>query len=112
MFVLVTAKRFGLFGQNRCITLCVWFSADAHRTVMHSVELKRTNLQKLRRELEQLEQETETKLSDIDNGNIQVKVLPSFLCCFLAVCVMSFACCLFFCVCCPDLLVFSGVGWG
>ena len=65
-------------------------SADAHRTVMHSVELKRTNLQKLRRELEQLEQETETKLADIDNGNIQVKVkhfgLLSLLCSLSSAC--------------------------
>ncbi|XP_070190790.1 intersectin-1-like isoform X2 [Littorina saxatilis] len=53
--------------------------SDAHRTVMHSVELKKTNIQKLRRELEQLEQETETKLVDIDNGNIQVKSLQSLV---------------------------------
>ncbi|XP_076444940.1 intersectin-1-like isoform X4 [Babylonia areolata] len=53
--------------------------SDAHRTVMHSVELKKTNMQKLRRELEQLEQETETKLVDIDNGNIQLKSLQSLV---------------------------------
>ena len=41
---------------------------------MHSVELKRTNIQKLKSELQQIERDTETRLSDIDNGNIQLKV--------------------------------------
>ena len=78
------------------------FSADTHRTVMHSVELKRTNLQKLRRELEQLEQETETKLVDIDNGNIQVKVRLTSLAHLHSGCVSLF--CLLFSASCFCLL--------
>ncbi|XP_025096778.1 intersectin-1-like isoform X2 [Pomacea canaliculata] len=53
--------------------------SDTHRTVMHSVELKRTNVQKLRRELEQLEQETETHLVDIDSDNVQLKSLSGLV---------------------------------
>lgn len=52
---------------------------------MHSVELKRTNVQKLRRELEQLEQETETHLVDIDSDNVQLKV--SFISSEILICI-------------------------
>lgn len=74
---------------------------------MHSVELKKTALQRLKKDIEQMEKETETKLADIDTQNAQLKVntltglfvvknifngknLPSeafqekFLCCFIS----------------------------
>ena len=52
----------------------VFFSAETHRTMMHSVELKKTTVQRLKKDLEQLEKETETKLVDIDTQNAQLKV--------------------------------------
>jgi len=42
--------------------------------MMHSVELKKTTVQRLKKDLEQLEKETETKLVDIDTQNAQLKV--------------------------------------
>ena len=41
---------------------------------MHSVELKKTNVQRLKKELEQIERETENKLTEIDKNNAQIKV--------------------------------------
>lgn len=52
----------------------VVLSADAHRTVLHGVELKKTSLQKLRKELENIERETESKLLEIDKHNAELEV--------------------------------------
>jgi hypothetical protein len=42
--------------------------------MMHSVELKKTSVQRLKRDLEQLEKDTATKLADIDTQNTQFNV--------------------------------------
>eukprot|EP00105_Crassostrea_gigas_P039469 XP_019923617.1 PREDICTED: intersectin-1 isoform X3 [Crassostrea gigas] len=47
--------------------------SDAHRTVLHGVELKKTSLQKLKKELENIERETESKLLDIDKNNAELE---------------------------------------
>ncbi|ESO89239.1 hypothetical protein LOTGIDRAFT_106084, partial [Lottia gigantea] len=47
--------------------------SDTHRTVMHSVEQKKTNVLKLKKELEQIEKDTETRLTEIDQFNIDLK---------------------------------------
>ncbi|KAK6187699.1 hypothetical protein SNE40_005666 [Patella caerulea] len=47
--------------------------SDTHRTVMHSVEQKKTNVQKMKKELEQIEKDTETKLTEIDQFNLDLK---------------------------------------
>ena len=41
---------------------------------MHSVELKKTTIQKLKKELETIERDTETRLVEIDNTNSELKV--------------------------------------
>jgi len=48
--------------------------AETYRTVLHSVELKKTTIQKLKKELEQSERDTEAKLIEIDNTNTELKV--------------------------------------
>lgn len=53
---------------------CIIFVADAHRTVLHGVELKKTSLQKLKKELENIERETESKLLEIDKNNAELEV--------------------------------------
>lgn len=50
------------------------FVAETHRTMMHSVELKRTSVQRLKKDLEEIEKETETRLLDIDKSNTEIKV--------------------------------------
>lgn len=47
--------------------------SDAHRTVLHGVELKKTSLQKLKKELENIERETESKLLEIDKNNAELE---------------------------------------
>ncbi|XP_067673964.1 intersectin-1-like isoform X4 [Haliotis asinina] len=47
--------------------------SDTYRTVMHSVEAKKTNVQRLRKEMERIERETESKLTEIDASNAQLK---------------------------------------
>ena len=42
--------------------------------MMHSVELKRTSVQRLKKDLEQIEKQTETRLSEIDQSNNEIKV--------------------------------------
>lgn len=54
------------------------FEADAHRTVLHGVELKKTSLQKLKKELENIERETESKLLDIDKNNAELEVSKQY----------------------------------
>ena len=49
--------------------------AETYRTVLHSVELKKTTLQRSRKELEQTERDTEAKLIEIDNTNTELKNL-------------------------------------
>jgi len=41
---------------------------------MHSVELKKTSVAKLKKDLQQIEKETEAKLADIDTQNAKAKV--------------------------------------
>lgn len=41
---------------------------------MHSVELKKTAIQRLKKEVEQLESDTEAHLGEIDCGNAELKV--------------------------------------
>lgn len=55
------------------------FEADAHRTVLHGVELKKTSLQKLKKELENIERETESKLQEIDINNAELEVSKKIL---------------------------------
>ena len=50
------------------------FAAETHRTMMHSVELKRTSVQRLKKDMEEIEKETETKLTEIDQSNNEIKV--------------------------------------
>jgi hypothetical protein len=52
--------------------------AETYRTVLHSVELKKTTLQRSRKELEQTERDTEAKLIEIDNTNTELKVFCFF----------------------------------
>ncbi|XP_035825622.1 intersectin-1 [Aplysia californica] len=47
--------------------------SDAHRTVMHSVDTKRTRIQQLNKEVEQLESDTEARLGEIDCNNAELK---------------------------------------
>ncbi|XP_071112496.1 intersectin-1-like [Haliotis cracherodii] len=47
--------------------------SDTYRTVMHSVEAKKTNVQRLRKEMERIERDTESKLTEIDASNAQLK---------------------------------------
>ncbi|XP_046329518.2 intersectin-1-like isoform X4 [Haliotis rufescens] len=47
--------------------------SDTYRTVMHSVEAKKTNVQRLRKEMERIERDTESKLTEIDASNVQLK---------------------------------------
>lgn len=54
------------------------FEADAHRTVLHGVELKKTSLQKLKKELENIERETESKLLEIDKNNAELEVSEKY----------------------------------
>lgn len=56
------------------IDMCRFFVAETHRTMMHSVELKKTSVQRLKKDLEQIEKDTETKLADIDTQNSQLAV--------------------------------------
>ena len=57
------------------------FAAETHRTMMHSVELKRTSVQRLKKDMEEIEKETETKLTEIDQSNNEIKVsIRVFLC--------------------------------
>jgi hypothetical protein len=42
--------------------------------VQNSVDTKKSNIDKLKKDLQQAEKDTETRLTDIDNGNIQLKV--------------------------------------
>ena len=42
--------------------------------MMHSVELKRTSVQRLKKDLEEIEKDTETRLLDIDKSNTEIKV--------------------------------------
>lgn len=49
-------------------------AADAHRTIANSVELKKASIQKLKRELEKIESDTEVKLREIDGSNTELKV--------------------------------------
>ncbi|CAG2198569.1 ITSN [Mytilus edulis] len=49
--------------------------AETYRTVLHSVEQKKTTIQKLKKELETLERDTEARLLEIDNTNTELKVL-------------------------------------
>ncbi|KAL4232905.1 Intersectin 1 (SH3 domain protein) [Mactra antiquata] len=46
--------------------------SETHRTMMHSVEVKKTSVQKLKKDLEQLERETELKLAEIDTQNTKL----------------------------------------
>ncbi|XP_064618193.1 intersectin-1-like isoform X1 [Liolophura sinensis] len=47
--------------------------ADTHRTVQHSIDHKKTTIQKLKKELEQIEKTTAKKLEEIDESNSQLK---------------------------------------
>ncbi|XP_076079653.1 intersectin-1-like isoform X1 [Mytilus galloprovincialis] len=49
--------------------------AETYRTVLHSVEQKKTTIQKLKKELETIERDTESRLLEIDNTNTELKVL-------------------------------------
>ena len=42
--------------------------------MMHSVELKRTSVQRLKKDLEEIEKQTETRLTEIDQANTEIKV--------------------------------------
>ena len=44
-------------------------AGDTYRTVMHSYNSKQQMIEKMRRQLEQLEQDTATKLEEIDKCN-------------------------------------------
>lgn len=46
--------------------------------MMHSVELKRTSVQRLKKDLEEMEKETETKLVEIDQAHTEIKVSCEF----------------------------------
>ncbi|XP_052810180.1 intersectin-1-like isoform X1 [Mya arenaria] len=47
--------------------------SETHRTMMHSVELKKMSVQKLKKDLEQIEKDTEARLADIDTQNVKHK---------------------------------------
>ncbi|OWF43900.1 intersectin-1-like isoform X1 [Mizuhopecten yessoensis] len=49
--------------------------SETHRTVLHSVELKKTTIQKLEKDLEQIERDTECQLQEIDNNNSDLSEL-------------------------------------
>ncbi|XP_059155378.1 intersectin-1-like isoform X2 [Physella acuta] len=53
--------------------------SDAHRTVMHSVETKRTSIQQFKKEIEQLESDTEARLGEIDCNNAELRNLKEQL---------------------------------
>ncbi|KAK3098160.1 hypothetical protein FSP39_016770 [Pinctada imbricata] len=53
--------------------------SEPHRTVLHGVELKKTSIQKLKKELESIERETENKLVEIDDSNVELASLKSRL---------------------------------
>ncbi|KAH3726729.1 hypothetical protein DPMN_052598, partial [Dreissena polymorpha] len=53
--------------------------SETHRTMMHSVELKKTSVQRLKKDLQQLERDTESKLADIDTQNQKLKEFNSNL---------------------------------
>lgn len=54
--------------------VCLHFAADAHRSVVNSVEAKKASVQKLKKEVEQLESDTEARLGEIDCSNAELKV--------------------------------------
>lgn len=60
--------------MHQVTDIAVFSSAETHRTMMHSVEVKKTSVQKLKKDLEQMERETETKLAEIDSQNSQLAV--------------------------------------
>ncbi|KAL3883381.1 hypothetical protein ACJMK2_029651 [Sinanodonta woodiana] len=49
--------------------------SETHRTMMHSVELKKTTVQRLRKDLEQIDKDKELKLSEKDKFNLELKEL-------------------------------------
>ncbi|XP_060069660.1 intersectin-1-like [Ylistrum balloti] len=53
--------------------------SETHRTVLHSVELKKTTIQKLKKDLEQIERDTECQLQEIDNNNSDLSELNAKL---------------------------------
>ncbi|XP_069137912.1 intersectin-1-like isoform X1 [Argopecten irradians] len=53
--------------------------SETHRTVLHSVELKKTTIQKLKKDLEQIERDTEIQLQEIDNNNSDLSELNTKL---------------------------------
>jgi putative heme iron utilization protein len=46
--------------------------------MMHSVELKKTSVQKLKKDIEQVEKDTGIRLAEIDAQNIQLSVSTVF----------------------------------
>ncbi|CAG5135474.1 unnamed protein product, partial [Candidula unifasciata] len=53
--------------------------SDAHRAIANSVELKKASIQKLKKELERIETDTEVKLREIDGSNTELKNLKEQL---------------------------------
>ncbi|XP_033740435.1 LOW QUALITY PROTEIN: intersectin-1-like [Pecten maximus] len=53
--------------------------SETHRTVLHSVELKKTTIQKMKKDLEQIERDTECQLQEIDNNNSDLSELNTKL---------------------------------
>lgn len=53
--------------------------SDAHRTVLSSVETKRASIQKLKKDVEQMESDTEARLGEIDCNNAELQNLKDQL---------------------------------
>ncbi|XP_060608466.1 intersectin-1-like isoform X3 [Ruditapes philippinarum] len=53
--------------------------SETHRTMMHSVELKKMSVQKLKKDIEQVEKDTGIRLAEIDAQNTQLSELNKTL---------------------------------
>ncbi|CAG5123528.1 unnamed protein product, partial [Candidula unifasciata] len=53
--------------------------SDTHRTVVSSIEAKKASIQKMKKEIEQLESDTEARLGEIDCSNAELKNLKDDL---------------------------------
>lgn len=49
-------------------------AAESDRSIIQNANSKKASIQKLKKELEQLEKDTETRLREIDRDNAELKV--------------------------------------
>ncbi|XP_055889839.1 intersectin-1-like [Biomphalaria glabrata] len=73
-----------LYGEKESLNIQVQTAqatplSDTHKTVVHSVETKRTSIQQLKKEVEQLESDTEARLGEIDCNNAELRNLKEQL---------------------------------